>query len=79
MHSITFCTVSSFKGLENDFIVMTDIEDLESDWWRSVIYVGMSRARVGLHILLHESLRTTYEARLRQWLQDHEAEAGTGQ
>ncbi len=72
--SVSYCTVSSFKGLENDFIVLTDIEDLESEWWRSVIYVGMSRARVGLHVLLHESLRGIYEARLRQWLEEHNTE-----
>lgn len=64
----TYCTVSGFKGLENDFIILTDIEDLDSEWWRSVIYVGMSRARVGLHLLLQESLKTVYETRLRDWI-----------
>lgn len=68
--SINYCTVSSFKGLENDFIVLTDIDDLESEWWRSVIYVGMSRARVGLHLLLSESLRGVYQQRLRRWLKE---------
>jgi hypothetical protein len=72
--SVSYCTVSAFKGLENDFIVLTDIEDLESEWWRSVIYVGMSRARVGLHMLIHESLKETYEARLRQWMEEHAAD-----
>lgn len=75
LHSISYCTVSSFKGLENDFILLTDIDDLQSEWWRSVIYVGMSRARVGLHLLLHESQRATYKARLQQWLEKHDAEA----
>jgi hypothetical protein len=65
----TYCSVSSFKGLENDFIVLTDIEDLDAVWWRSVVYVGMSRARVGLYVMLHESLRAVYESRLRSWLQ----------
>jgi hypothetical protein len=72
--SISYCTVSAFKGLENDFIVLTDIEDLETEWWRSVIYVGMSRARVGLHLLLHESQRETYELRLREWIREHISE-----
>jgi len=73
-HSISYCTVSSFKGLENDFIVLTDIEELDSEWWRSVIYVGMSRARVGLHLLLRESLRETYQERLRTWLEKCDVE-----
>lgn len=69
----TYCSVSSFKGLENDLIVLTDIENLSAEWWRAVIYVGMSRARAGLYVLLQESLRATYESRLRSWLQEHEA------
>ncbi len=66
--NVNYCSISAFKGLENDFIILTDIEDLDSEWWRSVVYVGMSRARVGLHLLLHESLREIYELRLRQWI-----------
>lgn len=70
---ISCCSVSVFKGLENDFIILTDIEDLDSDWWRSVVYVGMSRARVGLHLLLNQSLQSTYEQRLRSWLEENNA------
>lgn len=65
----TFSTVSAFKGLENDFIVMTDIDELEPDWWRSVVYVGMSRARVALHLLLNQKLKPVYQERLRQWME----------
>lgn len=72
--AISYCSVSSFKGLENEFIVLTDIEDLDTEWWRSVIYVGMSRARVGLHLLLAESLQSTYEACLRKWLEQRNQE-----
>lgn len=70
--SISYCSVSAFKGLENDFIILTDIEDLESEWWRSVIYVGMSRARAGLYLLLKQSLRSIYEQKLRRWLEEHD-------
>lgn len=64
----TYATVSSFKGLENDFIVLTDIDNLQTEWWKSVVYVGMSRARVGLCMLLNSSLRATYESCLREWV-----------
>lgn len=67
--STTFSTVSSFKGLENDYIVLADVENLDGDWWRSVIYVGMSRARAGLCVLVPNSLRPSYEACLRRSLQ----------
>jgi hypothetical protein len=72
--AIGYCSVSSFKGLENDFIVLTDIDDLQSEWWRSVVYVGMSRARVGLYLLLNKSLRPIYEQCLHRWLEEHGAE-----
>jgi hypothetical protein len=36
----TYSTVSAFKGLENDYIVLADVESLDSDWWRLVVYVG---------------------------------------
>lgn len=74
LSSITFCSVSTFKGLENDFILLTDVEDLDSEWWRSVIYVGMSRARVGLHLILPRALRAVYGERLRSWLGENSAE-----
>jgi hypothetical protein len=67
--STTYSTVSAFKGLENDYIVLADVENLDSDWWRSVIYVGMSRARAGLCVLVPTSLRPAYEACLRRSLQ----------
>jgi hypothetical protein len=65
---LTLCSISSFKGLENDFIVITDIEELDVDWWRAVVYVGMSRARAGLILLLNSKLKPIYEDRLRQWM-----------
>lgn len=68
---VTYASISAFKGLENDFIVITDLEDLDSAWWQSVTYVGMSRARVGLSLLLPESLRVDYESALRNWLRAH--------
>lgn len=67
--STTFSTVSAFKGLENDYVVLADVENLDGDWWRSVIYVGMSRARAGLCVLVPTSLRPAYEACLRRSLQ----------
>ncbi|WP_444898359.1 NERD domain-containing protein [Microbulbifer sp. VAAC004] len=61
-------TISAFKGLEADVIILTDINDFESDWWKSVLYVGMSRARVELVILLPEKLRVVYNQKVREML-----------
>lgn len=71
LNSITYCTVSSFKGLENDFIVLTDVDELNSEWWKGVVYVGMTRARVGLYLMLNSSLKAAYNERQKLWLQEH--------
>lgn len=55
---ISFATVAGFKGLENRFILLTDLEDAgESEVERATLYVGMSRARVGLWVALDEGER----------------------
>jgi hypothetical protein len=55
---LTFATVAEFKGLENRFIALIDIEDLDSTPSAlAALYVGMSRARVSLWVAMHEQLR----------------------
>ena len=44
LQSITWSTVSGFKGLESDVIIVAGLTDIESDWHRGVAYLGMSRA-----------------------------------
>ena len=60
----TWSPISGFKGLENDVIILAGIRDIESDWWRSINYVGFSRARVRLYVIIHESCTAEREKRL---------------
>lgn len=71
LNKITYSTVSSFKGLENDFIVLTNVDELNSEWWQGVVYVGMSRARIGLNLLVSSGLKTAYEERQKAWLKSN--------
>ena len=50
--SITACTVSAFKGLENDVIILTDLPVPKTSWEKALVYVGMTRARTGVHALV---------------------------
>ncbi len=52
--SISASTVSAFKGLENEIIILTDLPDAVSlsDWERSMLYVGMTRARTKLFAII---------------------------
>jgi len=69
LNQVTACSVSSFKGLENDFIILTDVDELTTDWWRGVAYVGMSRARIGLYVFINQKLQALCDERQRDWLQ----------
>lgn len=66
---LTFSTVADFKGLENSYIAMTDINDLNStDAARAILYVGMSRARASLWVAMNRKLRQQQEEIARQHL-----------
>jgi hypothetical protein len=63
-----FATIQSFKGMEAGYIILTDIDDISSDQMRKLLYVGMSRARFVLIILLAETVKEKYKALLRNQL-----------
>jgi hypothetical protein len=54
---VVFATVSDFKGLENRFVALTDVDDLSSPSGRTTLYTGMTRARAGLWIGVEASQR----------------------
>lgn len=63
-----FATVQAYKGMECNYVLITDIEDLTSDVAKSLLYVGMSRARYGLILLIAESMRSQYRGILKSKL-----------
>jgi superfamily I DNA/RNA helicase len=60
-----FATVQSYKGMESNYVLITDIEDLSSEIAKSILYVGMSRARFGLILFISESMRNEYREILK--------------
>lgn len=63
-----FATVQSYKGMESNYILITDIEDLSSEIAKSLLYVGMSRARYGLILFIAETMRNEYRELLKRKL-----------
>jgi hypothetical protein len=63
-----FATVQSYKGMESNYVFITDIEDLSSEIAKSLLYVGMSRARYGLILFISESMRNEYREILKRKL-----------
>ena len=60
---IRFSTIAGFKGLEADAVLLTDLEDLDDTETRALLYVGASRAKALLALLLDESCRSRYTSR----------------
>ncbi len=66
---IRFSTIHSFKGLESQVVIMVDIEEVDTDRSRSLLYVGMSRARSLLILIIHERARSSIETRIKAALE----------
>lgn len=58
---IRYATVATFKGLESDVVIFADIDDISQPDRLSTFYVGASRARAYLALLLHGDCRVEYE------------------
>ena len=56
---LSFCTIHSFKGLENSIIILTDIDSYSDN---RLLYVGLSRARAVLYVFESE---VAHEERLK--------------
>lgn len=50
--TIQVCSVQGFKGLEGRAVVLVGISDFSSTAWRDIFYVGASRARTNLRVIL---------------------------
>jgi hypothetical protein len=63
---IQFSTVAGFKGLESDAVLLTGFEDLTTPEAMSLLYVGASRARALLGLVLDERCREAYLERAKE-------------
>jgi len=63
---LTFSTIADFKGLENRFIALTDIEAMDSAASVALLYVGMTRARVKLWVAMNVQLKASQEEIIAQ-------------
>jgi hypothetical protein len=64
--SVTATSISAFKGLENEVVVLTDLPlpDTRAGWRQAALYVGMTRARTKLYAFVDEGFLAAREARL---------------
>ena len=57
---IGFTSIHAFKGMESTAVILTDIEEFQGILAEALLYVGMSRARQRLVMLMHERCRNPY-------------------
>jgi hypothetical protein len=62
---VIYSTVQSFKGLESPAVVLVDLHPQEDHETDALLYVGMTRARVRLTMLLPETARAEISRRER--------------
>ena len=60
--AVRFMTVQAFKGLEADAVLLVGVNELDSPIARRNLYVGASRARVFLGVMLDRRLEQSYQA-----------------
>lgn len=58
---VRFSSIHAFKGMEAPAILLTDIDSLGNDMYRSLLYVGISRAKISLTIFFSEECRSQYD------------------
>ena len=67
--NIVFSTIQGYKGLENEVIIVTDIENFDLE---KLMYGGLSRARTGLYIFETNAAKKAYDGLLmRRILNEH--------
>lgn len=67
--SIRYSTIHSFKGLESQVVIVVDIEEVDDERSQSLLYVGMSRARSLLILMIQERARRAMDTRIRAALE----------
>jgi hypothetical protein len=57
---VGFTSIHAFKGMEAPAVILSDIEEFQGTLAEVLLYVGMSRARQRLVMLMHERCRAPY-------------------
>lgn len=58
---VEFFTIQSFKGLENSYVILFGFDGIESSEAQRLLYIGISRARIFLYLILDKSLEESYK------------------
>ena len=65
-----FATAQAFKGMESKVVVLCDVDRIDGDDDRSLLYVAMSRARSLLTVLLHVRTKAAVREAFKKRMSD---------
>ena len=68
-NKINFSTIQSFKGLEENCIVVTDIDDLADAGIRRLLYIAVTRSKYGLYLLINSKEKNRYNRYLKEFVE----------
>ena len=66
--TFAFATAQAFKGMESKVVVLCDVDSMETDEDRALLYVAMSRARSLLAVLLHTRTKSAVREAFKKQL-----------
>lgn len=72
--TFSFSTIHAFKGMESPVVILCDIERLSGNDAEALLYVGMSRARSHLVMLVNERLKGAVQSAFQRRLSAEWAE-----
>ena len=74
---IRVSTIHAFKGMESPIVIIPGLDRDLKDWDPSLLYVGMSRARSLLILIVHEKARDAVRSRIRMARQQAQKQLGS--
>jgi superfamily I DNA/RNA helicase len=64
-NGLDISTIQSYKGLENNFVIITGFRNLTSSESQKLLYVAISRARLKLFIVMANNIKQEYETLIK--------------
>jgi hypothetical protein len=67
-NKISFSSVQSYKGLENEIIIYIGVNKINGRWIEVVNYIALTRAKEMLYIFLNNDLKNEYRNKFKKYL-----------
>lgn len=69
---VEISTIHSYKGLENTIIILCDFDEITSPEAQKLLYIGISRAKQKLYMILKKGLELEYQKLIQQNLNKYD-------